>query len=282
MIKKNYIKGSISIESAILLPLISMAIFIFIILIEVFNIHIEMQKTVNYMANSVLERNYNLYNLDKELELVLIDGGYKKYKKTSYRDYISSISEIDFTNSIISEKNGIIDIKLRYQIDTFILGKILPSIVFNHRAYIKTELEGRKNKYIWNQNHIKRGLELQYKFGKNVLRPVNGEFFKFDVLTGEAIEMRTIDPTLKTYKKPGEIIKSVEKNIIKFNNYNEEIYIYVKGKIKKYNIKSKKFLLVIPEDTINSQNKKEISEIEKIAYDYKMDFELIEFGVKAK
>ena len=92
--------------------------------------------------------------------------------------------------------------------------------------------------------------------------------------------MRTIDPTLDSYKTRDSIFNSISENIYKLYKYNEKVKFLDGEDIKEYNILAKKIIVVIPENTKNDNVTREFRKLDNLSEKLNIKFEVVEFGVK--
>lgn len=261
-------KAVITIEAAIVMPIFIMVILFIISIIRLVYIHDIVQHSINDMAVIMSGNKQELKEVNTQSEQFLKSILREKVTFNNNSNLLNKIQNINFENSKIDQNN--IDIIIDYEVKSMF--EFFPNYSITQRCAITSEgiTSDKTNEYIWGKDHIVRGLEIQSIFGKNVSKNANGKFFKFDVNGNEAIEMRTLDPTLKSYQRTGAIVATVKEDIIKFAKAGEQ-----------YKIKSRKFVLVIPKNTNNEFIAAELDKLSKIASENGMKFEVVEFGVKS-
>ncbi len=197
-----------------------------------------------HVATDVMDENERLLRLN-------VEGGYEG---------------LDFTGTKLLRDKKSIDITVGYKIKPFIPVRILPDIRIIQRVTVKGWLDGdgkhsgrsgeddnadaAADDELWYLDPIDRGNEIQRRFGANVLNGTGGAVDIFDVPTGSATNLRSIDITLPSYKDLTLLEREIRAEADKLDKYKGKVRLQSPyGTEKEYGISRKTVRIIIPKGT---------------------------------
>lgn len=207
---------------------------------------------------------------------------------------IGGLDGLDFSRTTFLKDKKTIDIIVSYDIRPPVPFNLFPVVHITQRATVKAWLDGDgrwpsvkpaekqiPEDYVWDPDDaIKRGNEIIEKFGGNVsARSTGGAVNRFDVDTGTAWNIRTMDLTCAQYQDKSGIEKKLKEEIDKIYNYNKKVVIQGDPNKTAYDIKNKKVMIVIPKNTKTKEFEKIFAEYKAYAKELGIELVLEEFGV---
>lgn len=297
-IRKNA-KGSLSIEAAIALPLFTCFILSISLLIRIFNTHGIIQNALNQTANEMAEYSY-IYSICTSIEPsfgdVLSKTILQKNLDTEISDANSVLkrmgiengfSDLDLSQSKILEGSKDIELVVRYKLKITLPIKLIPDLFIIQRSSVRAWLDSENTNEtydyeddgsnIWELEPMARGRAIQKLYGRN-LPAAYPLITKFDETSGEATVVKSIDLTSPTYQKVDNLETIINNLIMRMAEFSGGQYGDFSIEIGDINYK--KIVVVVPEGSIKQQMKWVFEQQAKIANNYNVYLEVIEYGVK--
>ncbi|TYQ16130.1 UNVERIFIED_CONTAM: hypothetical protein Cloal_2633 [Acetivibrio alkalicellulosi] len=197
---------------------------------------------------------------------------------------------LDFSKTRVFEDSRTIDIVVSYEINLPVPIKIFPKPKITQRVIVKAWLDGdgfvpeieekiEHEDTVWDLEPIFRGRKIVDDFGGNVSNRTGDSVNMFNTEDNQAVKIRSIDTTLPI-QRAGEFQKTMISTIDNINSYKGIIRLKGDKQKKEYTISSKKVLIVIPEDTIDSEIQKQIDYAREYAKKFDIGFEVVEYQKK--
>jgi len=171
---------------------------------------------------------------------------------------------LDFTGTTLFKDKKTIKLVVSYTIEPITPLPIIPELRIEQRAIIVGWLDGdgkhskrvQNNKEeaeeednLWDLGALQRGNEIIRRFGGNVINRTGGAVDIFDIDTGTATNMRSIDVTLSSYSDINKLEKEIQSEINITNEYKGKVKVNHNGIKTEFDIKNKIVRIIIPKGT---------------------------------
>ncbi|KNY25071.1 TadE/TadG family type IV pilus assembly protein [Pseudobacteroides cellulosolvens] len=195
----------------------------------------------------------DIYDEDIVLKKLNIIGGY---------------DGLDFTGTTLFKDKKTIKIVVSYTIEPITPLPIIPELRIEQKALVVGWLDGdgqhskrlqnkdedSKNEdgeedNLWDLGALARGNEIIRRFGGNVINRTGGAVDIFDVNTGTATNMRSIDVTLSSYSDINKLKKEIVSEVNLTKDYNSKVVVIQNGKKTEFSIKNRNVRIIIPKGT---------------------------------
>lgn len=244
-----------------------------------------MEKSKNWIG-SILVKNL--------MQKYLINDSNSPDKKLKMLGVINGVEGLDFNKTTLFKDGETIDVVVSYNVKPVVPFNIIPKIKITQRALSKAWLDGdgewpeeeieipdtSQKEYIWVKGGLNRQIELIEIFGGNVnSRSSNGAVEKFDIDTGTAWNIVSLDLTATRNNSIEKISRTVTGEIDLIHGYSKQVYSKDDPKKIRYDIKHKKVKIIIPKNTKPVDFDKYFEELKKYAMKNNIDLEYTEYGV---
>ena len=203
---------------------------------------------VKYTVKKYLQKS-EFEDVDKSLRKLNIYNGFKG---------------LDFYSSTFFQGDENIDIVVMYRVELPLPVKILPDIYMAQRSTARAWLDGGdgtsfKEKSIWELPNKQRGMKIEELYGGNLPYdfPVI-DIYDSGSKTGTSI--KSINLNSKSYQDKANLNRVLKQYVDDISKRSTINY-----KKKNYEIKVKKLILVIPEDSLNENNNAILEQINSYA-----------------
>jgi hypothetical protein len=299
---RKELKGSLSIEAAVALPLFTCFILGFVMLIKVFTAHEIIQHAINQTAQEMAGYSY-IYSKTTELAPVLGNTALKAILEKNLSNgnqdadaalkrlgVVKGLSGFDFSLSKILANKKDIEIIVRYKLKAMLPVKIIPDLYLVQRSTSKAWLDPVNDTEdvppednaaadnVWDLDPMKRGMLLQNKFGRNLPSgyPV---LTSYDPDKKEAVVIKSIDLYSTTYLKGENLQSRVNSIINELKAFKGADYSDISIDI--HNIRTKSILIVVPLNSIREDMKAVFDKAKSYAMQNGIQLNVKEYGTKS-
>jgi hypothetical protein len=188
---------------------------------------------------------------DKVLKSLNIVGGYEG---------------LDFSGTSIFKDKKTIKLVVSYTIKPIVPLPMIPELRIEQKALIvgwldgdgkhskrlediKTQEREKEEDNLWDLSPFDRGNEILKRFGANVLNRTGGAVDVFDVETGTATDIRSIDITLSSYSELNNLKREIKSEINLVRSFNSKVRVSHNGKEAEFDISNKNIRIIIPKGT---------------------------------